>query len=76
MILDRKEKKILLLLIPVLMLFIVISNFLQIKMNQIREKEKLTDTSIVENAPPIIAFTTVALGSFRGLLADLLWLES
>lgn len=30
----------------------------------------------LEDAPPIIAFTTVALGGFRGLLADLLWLRA
>lgn len=74
MILERKEKKIFL-IIPVLTVFVIISNFIQIQMNQIRDKEKLTDTSIVENAPPIIAFTTVALGSFRGILADILWLR-
>ncbi len=28
------------------------------------------------NAPPLVAFTTVALGGFRGLAADLLWLRS
>lgn len=28
------------------------------------------------NAPPLVAFTTVALGGFRGILADLLWLRS
>ncbi|MFO7821345.1 MAG: hypothetical protein R6V56_04745 [Lentisphaeria bacterium] len=46
------------------------------RLNYIRETEDLTDTSIAENAPPIVAFTTVALGSFRGLVADLLWLRS
>lgn len=28
------------------------------------------------NAPPLVAFTTVALGGFRGLVADMLWLRS
>lgn len=46
------------------------------KLNQIKIKEKLIDTNIVENAPPSIAFTTVALGCFRGIIADLLWLHS
>jgi hypothetical protein len=45
-------------------------------MNDIIKEKKLMDTDPVENAPPIVAFTTVALGSFRGLLADLLWLRS
>jgi hypothetical protein len=29
----------------------------------------------LENASPLVAFTTVALGGFRGLLADVLWLR-
>ncbi len=45
----------------------------QNNINKIIRDERLTDTDIVKNAPPIIAFTTVALGSFRGLLADILW---
>ncbi len=48
----------------------------QKKMNSIIIEKKLTDTDPVKNAPPIVAFTTVALGSFRGLLADLLWLRT
>ena len=46
------------------------------RMNAIREAEGLTDAAIPENAPPVVAFTTVALGSFRGLVADYLWLRS
>lgn len=30
----------------------------------------------LENAPPLVAFTTVALGGFRGIAADLLWLRA
>ncbi len=29
----------------------------------------------IEEAPPLVAFTTVALGGFQGLIADLLWLR-
>ncbi|MCF7855803.1 MAG: hypothetical protein K9N51_13460, partial [Candidatus Pacebacteria bacterium] len=50
--------------------------FVQNRMNEIRERRELVDTSIAENAPPVVAFTTVALGSFRGLVADALWLRS
>lgn len=28
------------------------------------------------NAPPLVTFTTVALGGFRGILADILWLRA
>jgi len=33
-------------------------------------------TAALEDSPPIIAFTTVALGGFRGVLTDLLWLRA
>jgi len=29
----------------------------------------------LENSPPLVAFTTVALGGFRGLLVDALWMR-
>lgn len=49
----------------------------QNSMNAIRKAEKLTaDEEIFENAPPAVAVTTVALGAFRGLVADWLWLRS
>ena len=30
----------------------------------------------LDNSPPLVAFTTVALGGFRGILADVLWLRA
>ena len=48
----------------------------QSRMNAIRIDQELTDTEPLENAPPMVAFTTVALGGFRGLVADYLWLRS
>ncbi len=48
----------------------------QSRMNAIRYTEQLTDTDPLENAPPLVAFTSVALGGFRGLVADWLWLRS
>ncbi|MCP3968098.1 MAG: hypothetical protein GY750_02140 [Lentisphaerae bacterium] len=40
------------------------------------EKNHLRFTGQIKNAPPVVAFTTVAMGSFRGILADLLWLRA
>ena len=40
-----------------------------------RDKYDLIATTHIENAPPLVAFTTVALGGFRGILADILWLR-
>ncbi len=41
-----------------------------------RARHQLLPAAPLENAPPIMAFTTVALGGFRGLIADLLWLRT
>ena len=46
------------------------------RLNRLVKEHHLHATGDVSNAPPIVAFTTVALGSFRGLLADLLWLRT
>ena len=32
--------------------------------------------AIEDNMPPLVALTTVALGGFRGLIADVLWLRA
>ncbi len=40
-----------------------------------RDTYGLNAAEPLENAPPVIAFTTVALGGFRGIVADLLWLR-
>ncbi|MBU4212393.1 MAG: hypothetical protein KKD33_07405 [Verrucomicrobia bacterium] len=41
-----------------------------------RARHQLLSPAPLENAPPLMAFTTVALGGFRGLIADLLWLRT
>ncbi len=51
-------------------------SFVQGRMNAIRYNDRLTDVEPLENAPPLVAFTSVALGGFRGIVADLLWLRS
>jgi len=37
--------------------------------------ERLRASPTLDQAPPAVLFTTVALGGFRGLLADVLWLR-
>lgn len=48
----------------------------QKRLQAIRIEAQLTDVEPIENAPPMVAFTTIALGGFRGLVADWLWLRS
>lgn len=42
----------------------------------IREAATPGDVSAPDNMPPQVAFITVALGGFRGLIADALWLRA
>ncbi|MFH1476155.1 MAG: hypothetical protein ABIH24_01505 [Verrucomicrobiota bacterium] len=41
-----------------------------------RARHQLLPAAPLENAPPLMVFTTVALGGFRGLITDLLWLRT
>ncbi len=44
--------------------------------NAQRSEMKLIMNEPLENAPPSLAFATVALGAFRGLVVDILWLRA
>ena len=41
-----------------------------------RRQFRLDQADPLENSPPLVAFTTVALGGFRGIIADLLWIRA
>ncbi|MBU1694477.1 MAG: hypothetical protein KKC51_11005, partial [Verrucomicrobia bacterium] len=42
----------------------------------LRSEYHLNPSDPMNDAPPLMAFTTVALGGFRGILADLLWIRA
>jgi hypothetical protein len=44
--------------------------------NSQRQKLKLISNEPLENAPPSLAFATVAMGAFRGLVVDILWMRA
>lgn len=69
----RLQKILLLLLAAVLLVGV---SFVQKSLNVDREKLGLTRVTPLENAPPILAFTTVALGGFRGLISNALWMRA
>src|SRR5262245_57313891 len=50
--------------------------FSQRALNRDRESLGLTRTTVLESAPPVLAFTTVALGGFRGIIANILWIRA
>lgn len=41
-----------------------------------REELDLVSNVSIENAPPGLAFATVAMGAFRGLVVDILWMRA
>ena len=43
---------------------------------KLRAEYELSSSEPLKNAPPLMAFTTVVLGGFRGLIADALWLRA
>ena len=55
---------------------LALSNLTQKSLQQDRERLQLTHASPLENAPPALAFTTVALGGFRGIIANALWIRA
>ena len=44
--------------------------------NSQRKEMKLVINEPLENAPPSLAFATVAMGAFRGLIVDILWIRA
>ena len=49
------------------------AGLVQQSLNRDRDQLGLTRVQPLENAPPVLAFTTVALGGFRGLISNALW---
>ena len=50
--------------------------FAESRLDGMVAEKRLRFTGQIKNAPPMVIFTTVGLGSFRGLVADLLWLRA
>jgi hypothetical protein len=71
---NLRVKKILLLLLAAALLSG--SSQVQKSLNRDRETLGLTRAAVLENAPPMLAFTTVALGGFRGLISNFLWMRA
>lgn len=71
---NRRIKNILLVALIIALLFGV--SEVQNSMNRDRDQLGLTHAQALENAPPVLAFTTVALGGFRGLISNMLWMRA
>jgi hypothetical protein len=71
---NTRAKKFLLLLLAGALL--AGSGQVQNSLNRDRAALGLTISEPLQNAPPLLAFTTVALGGFRGLISNYLWIRS
>ena len=71
---NAPAKKIILLLLAAALVFS--SGQFQKSMNSDRAALGLTIAEPLQNAPPMLAFTTVALGGFRGLISNYLWIRA
>ncbi|MBM3835139.1 MAG: hypothetical protein FJ403_18070 [Verrucomicrobia bacterium] len=63
------------LLASLAVVLLCVAGLTQQHLNRQRETMGLTRMDPLENAPPVLAFTTVALGGFRGLIANALWVR-
>jgi hypothetical protein len=71
---NARAKKILLLLLASVLL--AGSGQVQKSLDRDRLQLGLTVGEPLQNAPPLLAFTTVALGGFRGLISNYLWMRA
>lgn len=69
------SKKIFSLIIIILLSWVCLV-YLQQDINRMRERDFIGTTAVTDDVPPVVAFTTVALGGFRGIAADILWLKT
>jgi hypothetical protein len=71
---NTRAKKILLLVLATSLL--AVGGRVQNSMNRDRRELGLTVNTPLQGAPPMLAFTTVALGGFRGLISNYLWIRA
>lgn len=71
---SSRIKRILLLAVAAVLLFG--SGRVEQSLNVDRDQLGLTIAGPLTNAPPMLAFTTVALGGFRGLISNYLWIRA
>lgn len=62
-------------LLPAALICLVIAGFLNRPLLARRQTFLPANQTDLRSAPPLVAFTTVALGGFRGILADMLWMR-
>src|SRR5262245_64587108 len=64
-------------LVAAMVVLLILASITQTDLNQERVALGVTRGEALGNtAPPVLVFTTVALGGFRGLIANALWVRA
>lgn len=71
---NSRAKKILMLLVAAVLLFV--SGRVESNLNRDRAALGITISQPLQDAPPVLALTTQALGGFRGLISNFLWMRA
>jgi hypothetical protein len=71
---NARAKKFISLVLAVV--FLCASGLMQKSLNHERAALGLTISEPLQNAPPVLAFTTQVLGGFRGLISNFLWMRA
>ena len=71
---NPRAKKFIMLLLAAALLFG--AGRTQNALNRDRDRLGLTHAATLQDAPPVLVFTTVALGGFRGLISNFLWMRA
>ena len=69
-------KKSIAILLLIALAAVILAGALNRRLLQHRAAAHLTQAPPTQNMPPAVAFTTIALGGFRGILADVLWMRA
>ena len=62
--------------VVLLVVMLVVAGMRLDYINSQRVEMKLINNEPIKNAPPSLAFATVAMGAFRGLVVDVLWIRA
>lgn len=71
-----KQTTLYLVLVLLTALMLIGINGVEKQMDKQVKEYRLRFTGDIKNASPLVSFTTMALGSFRGIVADMLWLRA
>ncbi|MGD0551415.1 MAG: hypothetical protein ABSB25_02060 [Sedimentisphaerales bacterium] len=71
-----RDKLIIVVCVVLMVVLLTVAGMRLDYINSQRAEMKLISNEPLQNAPPSLAFATVAMGAFRGLVVDILWMRA